>query len=61
MIPEGLTLFKFVYNYSVPSSLWRIEDSTILIENLSGKIRKYPKNKTSFPTDDAVKNLFMWL
>uniref|UniRef100_UPI000288FA4B transposase n=1 Tax=Aquimarina agarilytica TaxID=1087449 RepID=UPI000288FA4B len=26
-----------------------------LIENLNGKIRKYTKNKMSFPTDDALK------
>ena len=25
-----------------------------LIENLNGKIRKYTKNKLSFPTDEAV-------
>jgi len=25
------------------------------IENLNGKIRKYTKNKLSFPTDDALK------
>ena len=25
-----------------------------MIENLNGKIRKYSKNKLSFPTDDAV-------
>ena len=29
--------------------------TTNLIENLNGKIRKYTKNKMSFPTDDAVK------
>ncbi|MBY0068110.1 transposase, partial [Empedobacter falsenii] len=27
---------------------------TNLIENLNGKIRKYTKNKLSFPTDEAV-------
>ncbi|MCX6350958.1 MAG: transposase, partial [Bacteroidetes bacterium] len=25
-----------------------------LIENLNGKIRKYTKNKLSYPTDEAV-------
>jgi len=29
--------------------------TTNLIENLNGKIRKYTKNKMSFPTDEAVK------
>jgi transposase-like protein len=28
--------------------------TTNVIENLNGKIRKYTKNKMSFPTDDAV-------
>ena len=28
--------------------------TTKLIENLNGKIRKYTKNKLSFPTDEAV-------
>jgi putative transposase len=31
-----------------------------LIENLNGKIRKYTKNKMSFPTDEAVlKSAFL--
>jgi len=29
--------------------------TTNLIENLNGKIRKYTKNKLSFPTDEALK------
>nr|WP_312068453.1 transposase [Empedobacter sp.] len=29
-------------------------NTTNLIENLNGKIRKYTKNKLSFPTDEAV-------
>jgi len=33
-----------------------------LIENLNGKIRKYTKNKLSYPTDDAViKSVFLAL
>jgi len=28
--------------------------TTNLIENLNGKIRKYTKNKLSFPNDDTV-------
>ena len=36
--------------------------TTNLIENLNGKIRKYTKNKMSFPTDDAVlKSVFLAL
>jgi transposase-like protein len=32
------------------------------MENLNGKIRKYTKNKMSFPTDDAVlKSVFLAL
>jgi len=31
-----------------------------LIENLNGKIRKYTKNKLSYPTDQAVmKSVFL--
>jgi transposase-like protein len=29
--------------------------TTNIIENLNGKIRKYTKNKLSYPNDDAVK------
>lgn len=29
--------------------------TTNLIENLKGKLRKYTKNKLSFPTDEVVK------
>jgi putative transposase len=33
-----------------------------LIENLNGKIRKYTKNKLSFPTDEAVmKSVYLAL
>ncbi|MEN8187890.1 MAG: IS256 family transposase, partial [Bacteroidota bacterium] len=38
-----------------PVQIRRIIYTTNLIENLNGKIRKYTKNKLSFPTDDAVK------
>ena len=32
------------------------------MENLNGKIRKYTKNKMSFPTDDTVlKSVFLAL
>lgn len=38
-----------------PVEIRRIVYTTNLIENLNGKIRKYTKNKLSFPTDEAVK------
>src|SRR5690554_4340450 len=46
---EELTVF-----YEFPLEIRRIIYTTNLIENLNGKIRKYTKNKLSFPTDDAV-------
>lgn len=38
-----------------PIEIRKIIYTTNLIENLNGKIRKYTKNKLSFPTDLAVK------
>jgi len=38
-----------------PVEIRKIIYTTNLIENLNGKIRKYTKNKLSFPTDQAVK------
>ena len=38
----------------VPHRDQEIIYTTNLIENLNGKIRKYTKNKLSFPTDDAM-------
>lgn len=38
-----------------PVEIRKIIYTTNLIENLNGKIRKYTKNKLSFPTDEAVK------
>ena len=38
-----------------PVEIRKIIYTTNLIENLNGKIRKYTKNKLSFPTDLAVK------
>lgn len=38
-----------------PVEIRKIIYTTNIIENLNGKIRKYTKNKLSFPTDDAVK------
>ena len=47
---EQLTVF-----FEFPVEIRKIIYTTNLIENLNGKIRKYTKNKLSFPTDDAVK------
>jgi len=46
---DELTVF-----FDYPAEIRRIIYTTNLIENLNGKIRKYTKNKLSFPTDDAV-------
>jgi transposase-like protein len=52
---DELTVF---FDYSV--EIRKIIYTTNLIENLNGKIRKYTKNKLSFPTDDAVmKSVFL--
>lgn len=40
------------FEYSV--EIRKVIYTTNLIESLNGKIRKYTKNKLSFPTDDAV-------
>ncbi len=45
---ELTTFFDF------PIEIRKIIYTTNLIENLNGKIRKYTKNKLSFPTDEAV-------
>ena len=47
---DELTVF-----FGFPIEIRKIIYTTNLIENLNGKIRKYTKNKLSFPTDDAVK------
>lgn len=46
---EDLTVF-----FDFPIEIRKIIYTTNLIENLNGKIRKYTKNKLSFPTDEAV-------
>lgn len=46
---DELTIF-----FDFPIEIRQIIYTTNLIENLNGKIRKYTKNKLSFPTDDAV-------
>src|SRR5699024_7843154 len=40
--------------FDFPVEIRKIIYTTNLIENLNGKIRKYTKNKLSFPTDQAV-------
>ncbi len=46
---DELTIF-----FDFPLEIRKIIYTTNLIENLNGKIRKYTKNKMSFPTDEAV-------
>ena len=46
---DNLTAF-----FEFPAEIRKIIYTTNLIENLNGKIRKYTKNKLSFPTDEAV-------
>ena len=54
---DELTVF-----FDFPLEIRKIIYTTNLIENLNGKIRKYTKNKMSFPTDDAVlKSVFLAL
>ncbi len=47
---EELTVF-----FDFPVAIRKIIYTTNLNENLNGKIRKYTKNKFSFPTDEAVQ------
>ncbi len=43
-----------------PPAIRKIVYTTNTIENLNGKIRKYTRNKLSFPTDEAVqKSVFL--
>ena len=52
---DELTVF-----FDFPIEIRKIIYTTNLIENLNGKIRKYTKNKLSFPTDDALmKSVFL--
>ena len=54
---EELTVF-----FDFPIEIRKIIYTTNLIENLNGKIRKYTKNKMSFPTNEAVlKSVFLAL
>lgn len=41
--------------FEFPLEIRKIIYTTNVIENMNGKIRKYTKNKLSFPNDDAVK------
>lgn len=52
---EELTAFL-----AFPMEIRKIIYTTNIIENLNGKIRKYTKNKLSYPTDEAVmKSVFL--
>lgn len=52
---EELTAFL-----AFPLEIRKIIYTTNIIENLNGKIRKYTKNKLSYPTDEAVmKSVFL--
>lgn len=54
---EELTVF-----FDFPLEIRQIIYTTNLIENLNGKVRKYTKNKLSFPNDDAVlKSVYLAL
>src|SRR5690606_34361919 len=54
---EELSVF-----FEFPVEIRKIIYTTNLIENLNGKIRKYTKNKLSFPTDEAVmKSVYLAL
>lgn len=45
---------ELIVFFDFPVKIRKIIYTTNLIENLNGKIRKYTKNKLSFPTDEAV-------
>ena len=52
---EELTVF-----FDFPIEIRKIIYTTNLIENLNGKIRKYTKNKLSFPTNEAlIKSVYL--
>lgn len=54
---DELTIF-----FDFPLEIRKIIYTTNLIENLNGKVRKYTKNKMSFPTDEAVmKSVYLAL
>ena len=51
---------ELIVFFDFPLEIRKILYTTNLIENLNGKIRKYTKNKMSFPTDEAVlKSAFL--
>ena len=54
---KDLTVF-----FEFPLEIRKIIYTTNIIENLNGKIRKYTKNKLSFPSDQAVmKSVYLAL
>lgn len=53
---------ELIVFFDFPVEIRKIIYTTNLIENLNGKIRKYTKNKLSFPTDEAVlKSVYLAL
>lgn len=54
--------YELTVFFDFPLEIRTIIYTTNLIKNLNGKIRKYTKNKLSYPTDDAViKSVFLAL
>ena len=54
---DDLTVF-----FDFPLEIRKIIYTTNIIENLNGKIRKYTRNKMSFPTDEALmKSVYLAL
>lgn len=54
---DELTVF-----FDSPMEIRQIIYTSNLIQNLNGKIKKYAKNKLSFPSDDAVlKSVYLSL
>lgn len=45
---------ELIVFYKFQLKIWKIIYIVNLIENINGKIRKYTKNKLSFPTNDAL-------
>jgi len=53
---------ELIVFFDFPIEIRTIIYTTNLIKNLNGKIRKYTKNKLTFPTEEAVmKSVFLAL
>lgn len=51
---------KLTVFFDFPLGIRKIIYTTYIIENLNGKIKKYTKNKLSFPTDQAgIKSVYL--